>query len=313
MRILLTGATGFLGQELGQFLTSKGHELVALIRRLPDNKSELPFPCTWIPADLEKNSQDKWIQFLQQTSVDAVIHLAGETINQRWSSSAKKRILESRTLTTERLLQSLKFAKKAPSVFLCASAIGFYGDRKDEILTEESSAGSGFLSEVCQQWESSALSFSKDPFFEHTRWVQARLGVILAKHGGAFPVMIKPFLLKVGAPLGFHNPWMSWLHLQDFLRATLFCLENQKIQGPINFVSPDPVQQNDFAKTLCRSLGTLCLPNVPSKVLEILLGERSQLILASQRVQPKVLKDHGFQWDHANSTNTLQELAKSFR
>jgi uncharacterized protein (TIGR01777 family) len=207
----------------------------------------------------------------------------------------------------------LKFAKKAPSVFLCASAIGFYGDRKDEILTEESSAGSEFLSEVCQQWESSALSFSKDPFFEHTRWVQARLGVILAKHGGAFPVMIKPFLLKVGAPLGFHNPWMSWLHLQDFLRATLFCLENQKIQGPINFVSPDPVQQNDFAKTLCRSLGTLCLPNVPSKVLEILLGERSQLILASQRVQPKVLKDHGFQWDHANSTNTLQELAKSFR
>ncbi len=314
MRILVTGATGFLGYELGKFLTAQGHQLVVLVRSASKSKElNKAFPCLSIQADLENYGNENLISLLQQTPIDAVIHLAGESINQRWTNSAKKRILSSRTETTNQLLQCFKIAKaNPPTIFLSASAIGFYGDRTEESLTEFSSAGTGFLSEVCQKWESSVFAFTKDPFFQSTRWIQARLGVILDPKQGAFPVMIKPFLYHVGAPIGFHNPWMSWMHIHDFLQGILFCLQNNKIQGPVNFVSPDPVRQKDFAEVISQSLGTICLPPIPSFALELLLGERAQLILASQKVIPQVLKEHGFDWKFKSYKTTLLELVNSY-
>lgn len=284
MRILITGATGLIGSQLGLKLCQKGHEIIVVSRSKSAAQSKLAFPCEVIEGDLMRSP----IQLSNLKPIQAVFHLLGEGVaDQKWSQSQKNKILESRTLSTKNLIQSFK---KTPDIWIQASAIGYYGDRGNENLEENASVGSGFLADVCKQWEAAAdLSGSQ-------RIVKARLGVVLAKNAGALDKMLFPFRAGVGGALARGDQWMSWIHIDDAVQLFIECVENSNRQGPINFVSPHPETNLNFSKKLARILNRPLGPNVPTIAMQAMFGEMSTVLLASQKVLPKKLMDFNFQF-----------------
>jgi len=232
--------------------------------------------------------------------VDAVVHLAGESLFAlRWTAGKKKKIYDSRVVGTQNLVQVFSDLKKTNlKVFLGASAIGFYGDRADEILDESSARGEGFLADVCADWEK-ALTQLK------IRVVSLRIGVVLSALGGALAQMLPAYRMGLGGKLGSGEQWMSWILLSDLARLTVFCLEQNQVQGVINAVSPQPVRQKDFARALAEVLRRPAWMRMPAVVLQTGLGELSQLLLASQKVSSKKIQDCGFRFEKANLTDAL--------
>lgn len=284
MRILMTGATGLIGTQLGLRLAQLGHDITVVSRSKVAATAKLAFPCEVIEGDLMKSP----VRTTNVKPFDAVIHLLGEGVaEKKWTDSQKKLILESRTQSTQNLIQSFQ---KIPDIWIQASAIGYYGDRGDEKLTESSVAGSGFLAEVCQQWESAADQSRS------LRIVKARLGVVLAKNGGALDKMMFPFRAGVGGALASGDQWMSWIHIEDAVQLFIECLENSKIQGPINFVSPHPEINRDFSKKLASALSRPLGPAVPRIAMQALFGEMSTMLLASQNVVSERLIRFQFQF-----------------
>ena len=294
MRILLSGATGFIGKKLGIALTAKGHEIIALVR---DKNKVLPFSCEKISWD-EAEAQLK--------DIDAIVHLAGESIaDKRWSAKRKKIILESRIETTKKMHDFLRTASgRKAQVFSSASAIGYYGDRGDEILTENAPAGSGFLAEVCKAWEKEIFSDNK------MRMVALRFGMVLGNEGGAFAKILPIFKRGFGSKLGSGRQWMSWIHVDDLVNLILFSLENTEIHGVINAVSPEPITNTIFTKKLCIALGVKEFFPVPSFILKIILGEMSTLVLASQRVIPEKILKLQFSFRFPTINLALNDLTK---
>ncbi len=274
MKVLITGATGLIGTQLGIELVRAGHEIVVISRSEKKAKLILPFPCEVIEADLMTSKISPSIQ-----SIDAVIHLLGEGVaDQKWSQSQKEKILKSRTLSTQNLIQSFK---SMPKIWIQASAIGIYGDRNDEVLIEESSAGEGFLAEVCKQWEAGAdLAKEKGA----ARVVKARLGIVLSSQGGALKKMLFPFKAGVGGALSSGQQWMSWIHVDDVVGLFKKSLEDSKIDGPLNFVSPLPETNLNFSKKLVNQLNSFLGPSVPAFAMRLLFGEMADVLLGSQRV-----------------------------
>jgi uncharacterized protein (TIGR01777 family) len=223
--------------------------------------------------------------------VEAVFHLAGEPVAEgRWTAAKKQRIRESRVLGTRQLVASIGGILPRPRVLICASAIGYYGDRGDDVLDETSPGGSGFLAEVCRDWETEALEAEKFG----VRVVLARIGLVLAPRGGALERMRTPFRLGLGGKLGSGLQWMSWIQLEDVVGLLLHAAARKQLRGPLNVVSPNPVTNQEFTRQLARALSRPAVLPVPRLALSLALGEISDVLLESQRVLPRVAQQSGY-------------------
>lgn len=302
MKILLTGATGFIGSSLSQALFRNGHDLVVLARSIQSALSRIPVPCQVIEWDpLQGKSQ---IQGLG--SIDAVVHLAGESIaGGRWTSSRKKKLWDSRVIGTRELLRVLR-ETSLPSLrtVISASAVGIYGDRGDSVLTEDAVPGHGFLADLCKAWESELFNAA----LPGVRKAALRFGMVLGTQGGALPELLPIFKAGLGGPLGNGSQWMSWIHLEDLVRLIEFNLENTSISGPVNAVSPDPVTNAEFSKSLGKALHRPVFFTAPAPALKLALGEMSQVLLSSQRVLPKKATTAGFQFKFSTLAQALENL-----
>ena len=298
MKILLTGATGLIGGHLGIALTRAGHQLTALTR--DGNPTKIGFPARVIAWD-HKSTLEPRILSPDQTPFDVVIHLAGEPVAQRWTTAAKKRIYDSRVLSTKSLLQSLKSLRGENFTWLNASAIGYYGHSQQHAVIEATPVGTGFLADVCKDWEASCLQ-------ENARAVQLRFGVILSDEGGALPKMILPFRYGVGGSIGNGSQGMSWIHLDDAVTAIMHCLATKSIKGPVNIVAPGCISNAEFSKTLAGALGTWSILPAPSAALKLLLGEMSSMLTTGIFVKPDVLLNSGFKFQFPTASEAIKNL-----
>jgi uncharacterized protein (TIGR01777 family) len=295
MKVLVSGSHGLVGRALIKSLLSKGDTVSRLVREAPSGSNDIE----WHP------NQDQ-IDAGKLNGFDAVIHLAGESIaSGRWSPEKKTRIRESRIKGTRLLSGALAQASNPPLVFVSASAIGFYGNRGDEVLTEQSAGGNDFLAGVCKEWEQAA-----DPAAEKgIRLVKARFGIILDKDGGALAKMLPPFRMGIGGRIGDGKQWMSWIALADVVGALEFVIENQAFSGPVNFVAPNPVTNATFTSTLGRILGRPTFLPVPAFGARLAFGEMADaLLLSSQRVEPKRLNATAFHFRYPNLNDALSEI-----
>ncbi len=295
MKILVAGSHGLVGSALIKSLEAQGHEVFRLVRYAPHSKSEIE----WSP--------DRYsIALSLIEGFDAVVNLAGESIAEgRWTDDKKRRIRESRVKGTKLLGDALANLTAPPRAFVCASAIGYYGNRGDELLNEDSARGTDFLSEVCSEWEqATALAAEKG-----IRVVNARFGIILDQEGGALKKMLPPFRMGIGGRLGSGKQWMSWITLDDVINALHFALTNESLRGPVNYVAPNPVTNADFTKTLGRVLSRPTLFPVPEFAIKLLFGEMGEaLLLGSQRVAPTQLEQAGYQFKHAQLEAGLRDI-----
>jgi uncharacterized protein (TIGR01777 family) len=282
LKITISGASGFIGRRLLKSLGNDGHTLQVLSRHAGTNMPGNVKVWAWDPSKAEPPAE-------ALRDADAVIHLAGESVAQRWNEASKRRIRESRVAGTRNLVQALGRLGKAPDTLICASATGYYGSRGDEMLTEQSAAGSGYLAEVCQAWESEAAKAGPLGM----RVVRVRTGVVLDSRGGAMQRMLPPFRMGVGGRLGDGKQWMSWIHLDDLVGLFRFALESQ-ISGPVNGVAPYPVVNADFTRTLAAAVHRPAIFPVPAFALRVLFGEMSDVLLGSQRVLPKAAEKAGY-------------------
>jgi uncharacterized protein len=297
--ILITGATGLIGSRLAQALESAGHVVLRAVRREASSASEV----RWVPERAE-------IDAARLEGLDGVVHLAGANIaGQRWSDSYKQEIRESRVKGTRLIAETLANLTSKPRVFVCASAIGYYGDRGDEELTEDSPPGVGFLPDVCVAWEA-ACQAARDA---GVRTVNARIGVVLSQEGGALKSMLLPFKLGVGGVVGSGRQYFSWMALDDIVSALKFVLDNDSLTGPVNLVSPRAVTNREFTKTLGTVLGRPTILPLPAFAARIALGEMAdELLLASNRVLPTKLQGAGFHYAYPELESALRhELRQS--
>jgi uncharacterized protein len=301
MKVMVTGATGFIGKELIKRLNEKGHEIAILTRNPESARFHLPVHCEIVTWNPERTA----LFPSALKGVDAVINLAGEGIaDARWSSDRKRKIMESRVLSVRRLINTMTYMSAKPQVFISASAIGLYGNRKDELLDETASKGHGFLSDVCQKWENEIITAKELGI----RTVAFRLGMVLGHDGGALNKMLPPFKLGVGGRLGSGSQWMSWIHINDLVNMMIHAIENPSMDGVFNAVSPTPVRNSEFTKTLGRLLKRPTIFPVPGFVLKIGLGELSELLLSSQRVNSKKISNTGFQFEYPKLEEALKEV-----
>ncbi len=281
MNVTITGASGFIGQRLLARLLRDGHSLHAIGRSRPGG-----------PAGVRFSNWDAGKSAVPAESIegaDAIVHLAGEPVGQRWNDDVKKRIRDSRVLGTRAIVEAVSKLQQRPQTIVCASAIGYYGDRADEILDEQSGIGQGFLSEVCGQWEAEARAAGNLGL----RVVLTRTGIVLGREGGALKQMLPPFRLGVGGPTGSGKQWMSWIHLDDLIEAIVFSLGNVNVFGPVNATAPNPVRNEEFTKALGTALGRPAIVHTPVFALKLMLGEAAEVVLASQRVVPKASAGRG--------------------
>lgn len=303
MRILLTGATGFIGKKLSKRLLLEGHSLVLLVRDLEKAKQSFPYPADFFLWNAKDEPDPAAF-----TGVDGVIHLAGESIvGARWSEAQKRKIHDSRILSARALVSAMeKLGDAKPQVFLGASAIGFYGDRKDEVLDEQSPLGAGFLSEICRDWESEVLTKA----IPGLRSVAVRIGIVLGKGGGALEKLLPLFKKGMGGPIGSGSQWMSWIHIDDLVSVFLECLENSKLVGPINAVAPEAVTNRDFSKALGEALQTSVFFTAPAAALKLAMGEMSTAVLGSTRVKPARLLQNGFRFKFSRIEQAFSEIVQ---
>ncbi|MCF8106463.1 MAG: TIGR01777 family oxidoreductase [Desulfohalobiaceae bacterium] len=299
MKVFITGGSGFVGSHLIPFFLSKGHQILAS-GTSPHHPLQAMQGFTYISADTTKPGD--WQQELK--TVDAIINLAGRNIFQPWNEERKKSIYDSRILTTRNLVDGLTPGQEV--TLLNTSAVGYYGDRGEEELTEGKPPGEGFMARICRDWETEAQK-AED---KGARVAFMRFAVVLSLEGGALPKMLTPFKLGLGGPLGSGRQWFPWIHLQDLMEAALFLLENQELTGPFNFCAPQTVRHKEFARTLGRVLGRPALLNVPPFALRLVLGELGRALLGSQRVLPERLQQSGFTFLYPDLDSALSNLLK---
>jgi uncharacterized protein len=298
MKILVSGSHGLVGKALIKSLTSDGHEIVRLVRNKPSGAAEIE----WHPNEGK-------IDATGLEGLDAVVHLAGESIaSGRWTDEKKRAIRDSRVKGTALLSEALAGLSRPPSVFLSASAIGYYGDRDDELLTETSAPGNDFLASVCVDWEKA----TKPAVEKGIRTTYTRFGIILDANEGALAKMLTPFRMGIGGRIGNGRQWMSWIAIEDVINALRFSIEDRSVSGPVNFVAPNAVTNAEFTKTLGRVLSKPTLFPVPEFGVRLAFGEMGDaLLLSSQRVEPSVLKAKGFVFRWVMLDQALRHLLAS--
>lgn len=288
MNILMTGGTGFIGKRLVNDLTEKGHHIYVLTRA-PKNYTD-----TKQISYISYNYPIKRLPFIH-----AMINLAGESLFGYWTDDKKERILYSRIQATKKLTDILMAMETKPDVFISGSAVGYYGSSDEKIFTEETSTpGNDFLATVCAKWEDAAHT-AEDL---NIRTVYARFGVVLDKHEGAFPMMAFPFKLGIGGKIGDGHQYLSWIHIDDCVRMLIHAVTNKRIYGPLNVTSPYPIQNKELTEILAKQLWRPAFMRVPAKIIELILGEMSQLIKDGQYVLPQKAIDtkYTFRYKHIN-------------
>ncbi|MBL7715145.1 MAG: TIGR01777 family oxidoreductase [Bdellovibrionales bacterium] len=311
MKFLVTGATGLVGRKIAKRWTEKGHELVVLTGRIQRARASFPYPARFFEWDAEKGEPpaDAF------EGVHGIIHLAGESVAQgRWNPERKARIRDSRVAGSRNLFTAALEAKtsgRAPlKTIVSASAIGFYGDRGHEILDETSAKGKGFLSDVTWAWEDEtlhspmALALKK----QGVRLAALRIGMVLAKEGGALKELLPLYRKGLGGPVGSGNQWVSWIHIEDLVSAFEAAAMSPQLEGPINAVAPKWVTNAQFAKTLGKALDRPAILPAPAFALKLALGEMSELVLGSQRVDPVQLNRSGFQFRYPSLEEAFRDL-----
>src|SRR6266852_8115547 len=304
MKILVAGSSGLVGTALGSALARAGHTVCRLVRpqSAASEGATEGFAVAWNPGTGELGGAG--------VGADAVVNLAGASIaDGRWSTQRKELLRSSRSDTTRALVNALAKMNARPSVLVSASAIGIYGDRGNETLTEESNPGTNFLAGLAQEWETEALKAEALGI----RVVVARFGIILAREGGALAKMMLPFKFGAGGKLGSGRQWMSWVMLEDVVGALKLTIENSAARGAINFVAPQPLQNFEFTRILAKALRRPALFPAPAFALRLALGEMADaLLLSSQRVQPRSIEKLGYRFLHADLNSALAAvLAKS--
>lgn len=290
MKIVLTGSSGFIGSRLTTFLKEQGHTLVLLSRHPKEGEQ------FWDP-------EAKQIDPGALKDVDVVINLAGESILGRWNQEKMKKIRNSRFVSTQFLCDSLLAQQTLPRLYLNASAIGYYGDRGDEILTEESHSGHGYLAEVCREWEK-----IPSPLIEKgVRVVLMRFGLVLGEKGGALKLMVKPFKMGMGGTLGKGTQMMSWIAIDDVLSAIAYVMQHEELSGPINFVAPESISNLSFTKTLARLLHKPAPLPLPKFIISMAFGSGAEVFLSSTHVHPEKLLKSGFQFQYPHLEEALKK------
>lgn len=291
-RILVTGVSGPIGTALLPLLQSQGYNVVRLVRGPATGPNQI----SWNPA-----------QALPPQAIsgfEAVIHLAGESIVGRWTEDKKTRIRESRAQGTKHLCEGLAQAPTRPRVLISGSAIGFYGDRGEEILTEDSASGEGFLPSVCRDWEAA----TQPALFSGIRTVNIRIGLVLSKSGGALQKMLLPFRMGAGGRVGTGRQWWSWIDVEDIVGAIHHIIKTDSVRGPINLVAPNPVTNAEFTKALAQVLHRPAIFPVPAFAARLAFGQMAdELLLASQRVSSK-LASSGYAFQHSDLRTALQDI-----
>ncbi|MEP0006300.1 MAG: TIGR01777 family oxidoreductase [Balneola sp.] len=297
MNILITGGTGFIGKELRETLLKAGNNLVIITRNPKKYEDESASNQRFISWDDDLASE--------MENVNVVINLAGENLfGQRWNEQVKESIYNSRIDSTRSLVEAMRSAEKKPSVFISASASGIYGDQGDTILTEEFEAANDFLASVCKDWEEESQKAGE----LGVRVVNPRIGIVLEEGGGALEKMIPPFKFFVGGPIGDGKQYMSWIHRSDLVKALVFPIENEKLDGAYNVCSPNPATMNEVAETLGDVMNRPSFFRVPKFALDIVLGEAAQPITGSIRMQPKKLQVIGFEFRFEELEEALADI-----
>jgi len=301
MKIVLTGATGFIGRRLCRALAADGHELVALTRDPVSAQATVP----------ELGAAHPWHAVREYAprealeGADAVVHLAGESVAGRWTAAKKELIYETRALGTKHLVEVIAKLDRKPRVLVSASAIGYYGDRGEEKLSETSEPGDDFLARVCRDWEAQAMRAEE----AGVRVVRPRIGIVLGPGGGALDAMLLPFKLGAGGPLGSGQQWWSWVHRDDVVGLIRHALAGE-LDGPVNATAPEPVRQRDFAKALGRVLKRPAFLPAPALALKLVLGEFSSELLGSKRVVPERAQQSGYAFAHPELEAALRDCLK---
>jgi hypothetical protein len=296
MDCLVTGATGFIGSRLVSALLRDGHAVNYLGRkRSRELDSRAAFHC-WNPGDKPPlNSVPR---------LDAVIHLAGEPIAQRWTEETKRRIHDSRVAGTQALVSAIGELPHKPAVLVSASAVGYYGNRGDEVLTEQSNPGTGFLADLCVQWEHEARKAQEFGI----RVVTVRIATVLGSEGGALARMLTPFKLGFGGKFASGRQWMPWVHIDDLVNLLLFAARNESVAGALNGCSPRPVTNAEFTKVLAGVLGRPAPWIIPRFALKLAFGEMADVLFDSQRVVPHATEQTGFRFEHPDLARALESL-----
>ncbi len=294
MRILLTGGTGFIGSHLIKYYLAQGAELTVVSRTARMNKDTGLRYMTWSQLSTAYKSLE---------GLDAIIHIAGESINQRWSDAAKARILNSRLESTRQIAALVERLEHKPKVVINGSGMSIYGSSEVDTFTEESPARiTDYLAQVVEAWEAAADQI-KD-----TRVVKLRIGIVLGMDGGAFPKMIMPYRLMVGGKIGNGSQWFSWIHIEDMIRIVDYCIIHPKLSGPVNCTAPNPVTNDRFGHLVGKVMQRPHWLPVPAIVFKLLFGEMSMLLLQGQKVVPKKLQAAGFVFRYPHLEGALREL-----
>jgi uncharacterized protein (TIGR01777 family) len=299
MRILITGASGLIGRALQRSFTTKGYEMLLAGRGEPKNVNEIQW-------SVDDGFREEDLPRLE--GLDAVVHLAGEGIaGLRWTDEKKKAIRDSRVNGTHNLVNTLAQLKQKPKVLIAGSAMGFYGDRGDEILTETSRPGDTFLSDVCKEWEMESRRAEDSGI----RTVLLRTSIVLSKDGGALATMLTPFKLGVGGVVGSGKQWMSWVSLDDVIDIINFAIENESLRGAVNVASPNPVTNEEFTKTLGEVLYRPTFLPLPEFAVNLVFGEMGDaLLIDSTRVEPKRLQEAGYKFKFKDLKSALENAVK---
>jgi len=299
LKILMTGATGLIGRNLSKTLTEDGHTVVSLSR---SSKK---------PAGLAAAEHHQWDYEkgmppdASLSEIDAVMNLAGEPIAaHRWSDDQKRLMRESRVILTKKLVDSFRTLDRRPAVFVSGSAVGYYGDRKDEVLEETSPPGRGFMSELCEEWEREAMRAVELGI----RVVLVRTGVVLSAQGGALKKMLPPFKLGVGGPMGSGKQWFPWIHIDDIVGIFRHAIYTSTITGPLNGSAPQPVTNAEFTRELAGALHRPAFLPVPRIAMQVLMGEMSEVVFVSERAVPKAVLASGYKFAFSTLASALANL-----
>ena len=298
MRILLSGSSGLIGTMFRSHLESTDHEVVRLVR----SKSRLDGDTVLWDSDSDE------VDTSGLENADVVVHLAGKNIaSGRWTDKQKQEIRDSRVHGTQLLCEALNSLSNPPKTLVAASAVGYYGDRGDEVLTEESPPGDGFLSDVCQEWETATQAAAESGI----RVVNLRFAMVLSGKGGALPKMLPPFLIGLGGIVGDGQQYWSWVAAEDACSAIFHCIQEETLHGPVNCAAPSPVTNHEFTKSLGRVLSRPTIVPLPAFAARLLLGEMADaLLLASARVHPEKLTGSGFSFTYTDIESALRSCLR---
>ncbi len=294
--ILITGGTGFIGSHLVPKLNNLGYKIFISSR---SKKTSLPHSKLF---DFQNLTKEQQIEVIEESNI--VINLAGAGIaDKRWTSEYKKNLINSRISTTTALTNAIIEASKPPELFISASAVGFYGNRDEEILDEQSDCGDGFLADLCVKWEEASSAASSK-----TRLVNPRIGVVFGNESGALPKLLLPFKMFVGGSIGNGKQYVPWIHIADIIDSLVYIIENEKINGAVNLTAPNPITMKELAKVIGRVLSRPSIFDVPEFAIKLLLGESAAMVLEGQRAVPKVLLEANYKFQFDNAETAISSL-----